>query len=204
MIAGHAALLALKSRPAGEAHLRPRRGHARDDQAASVGRPASHRRDARRPADGDGHRRVLDGGAYATLSAVVLSRGADPRERPLPLRPHPHPRPRGDDEHAAERRVPRLRRAADAVRRRSAHGPHRRARSASIRCACASSTRCARATPRRPGSGSGTDCSALQVLREAVKRTDFKRRRRALARHATAASASRCSSTAPDSPAAAR
>ena len=43
--------------PAGEDDLRPRRGHARDDQAASVDRPAPHRRDARRPARRDGHRR---------------------------------------------------------------------------------------------------------------------------------------------------
>ena len=34
-IACHAALLARKARPAGEDDLRPRRGHGRDDQAAS-------------------------------------------------------------------------------------------------------------------------------------------------------------------------
>ena len=56
-IACHAALLARKAQPAGEDDLRPRRGHARDDEAASVDRPPSHRRDARRPPDGDGHRR---------------------------------------------------------------------------------------------------------------------------------------------------
>ena len=44
--------------PAGEAGLRPRRGHARHDQAPPVHRPPPHRRDARRPADGDGHRRA--------------------------------------------------------------------------------------------------------------------------------------------------
>ena len=38
MIAGHAALLALKGGPAGEAGLRPGRGHARDDQAPPGGR----------------------------------------------------------------------------------------------------------------------------------------------------------------------
>ena len=53
MIAGHAALLAHEGRPAGEADLRPRRGHGGDDQAPSGDHPASHRRDARRPA----HRR---------------------------------------------------------------------------------------------------------------------------------------------------
>src|SRR6185436_731175 len=35
----------------------------------------------------------------------------------------------------------------------------------------------------------GKDCSALQVLREAVKQTDFKRRRRAIASASASASA---------------
>ena len=46
-----------QGRPAGEDDLRPRRGSAGHDQAAPVDRPASHRADARRPADRDGHRR---------------------------------------------------------------------------------------------------------------------------------------------------
>ena len=57
IIAGHACAAGAEVGPAGEAGLRPRRGHARDDQAAPVDRPAPDRRDARRPADGDGHRR---------------------------------------------------------------------------------------------------------------------------------------------------
>ena len=48
----------------------------------------------------------------------------------------------------------------------------------------------------------GRDTSALKVLREAVARTDFRRRRRAARRDRAAASASRCSSTAPASRAA--
>ena len=44
-------------RPAGEDHLRSRRGHDRDDQAPSVDRAASHGRDARRQARRDGRRR---------------------------------------------------------------------------------------------------------------------------------------------------
>ena len=81
---------------------------------------------------------VLDGGAYATLSAVVLSRGVIHAERTIPLRSRPDPRPRGDDQHAAQRRVPRLRRAADTVRRRSAHGPDRRAAAARSGSRCGS------------------------------------------------------------------
>ena len=62
--------------PAGQAHLRPRRRHGGDDEAPSVADAAS-----------DGGRRatasssamdidfVIDGGAYCTLSPVVLSRG---------------------------------------------------------------------------------------------------------------------------------
>ena len=60
------------------------------------------------------------------LRPVVLSRGDDPRHRPVPLRPRARARPRRGHQHAAERRLPRLRRAADPVRRRGAHGPHRR------------------------------------------------------------------------------
>ena len=59
MIAGHAALLALKAGRPVKIDLRPRRGHGGDDQAPSVDRPPSHRRDARRPADRDGHRRAV-------------------------------------------------------------------------------------------------------------------------------------------------
>src|SRR5262249_3627341 len=60
------------------------------------------------------------------LTGRALARG-DSRGGTVPLREHPHPRPRGDDEYAAERRVPWIRRAADAVRDRSAHGADRRA-----------------------------------------------------------------------------
>ena len=77
---------------AGEDDLRPRRGHARDDQAASVDRAASHRRDARRPLVGDGHRR-RDGRRrvlHAEPRRAVARR--DPRVGPVPLR---HVRIRG-------------------------------------------------------------------------------------------------------------
>ena len=119
-------LAGLEGGAAGEDRLRPRRRHARDDQAASVRRPPPHRRHAGRPSDRHGHRRP----PRRRRLRDALPRGSlarrDPRDRSLSLRPHSHSRPRGDDEHAAQRRVSRLRRAADPVRGRGAHGSHRR------------------------------------------------------------------------------
>ncbi len=132
-------------RTAGEVDLRPRRGHAGDDEAASVDRASSHGRDARRPPHGNGHR----GGPRRRRLRHAQCRGPvarlDSRERTVSLRSHPHSRPRDHDQHAAERRVSRLRRAADAVRDRSAHGSHRlgaRSRSGAL-------PREERAAPRR-------------------------------------------------------
>ncbi len=153
MIAGHAALLARKSgRPVKLIYDRV------EDMVATTKRhPAiiRHRtgvtRDGRLTAiEIDA---VFDGGAYATLSAVVLSRGVIHASGPYRC---DHVRIRGramHDQHAAQRRVPRLRRAADAVRRRSPHGPHRRGAAAGSGPRCARSTRCGRATRPPPVSG---------------------------------------------------
>jgi CO/xanthine dehydrogenase Mo-binding subunit len=95
-------------------------------EAASIDRAASHRAEPRRSAGGDGRRR--DHGRRRVCDAQ--RRGAvarrDPRRRAVSMRSRAHPRPRDDDAHAAEWRLPRLRRAADAVCDRSAHGSHRR------------------------------------------------------------------------------
>ena len=77
MIGGHAALLAWKAgRPVKIVYDRAR-GHRGDDQAPPGGRPASAPGSMR---DGAWSRTtstiVMDGGAYVTLSPVVLSRGA--------------------------------------------------------------------------------------------------------------------------------
>ena len=114
---------------------------------------------------------LLDGGAYTTLSPVVLSRGVLHATGPY----------RCDNvlvqgrvvmtNTPAQRRLPRLRRAADPVRRRGAHGPHRRAAGHRSGRGCASATPCGRATPPPPASVLGRDTSALAVLREAVRRT---------------------------------
>ena len=146
---------------------------------------------------------VMDGGAYATLSAVVLSRGVIHARRPIPLRSRAHSRPRDDDPHAAQRRVPRLRRAADAVRRRGAHGSHRRrARDRSgpaARDQRAQARRHHRDRPearqgRQRAAGAARGGQAIAVQAEAA----------GSGAAPTAASACRCSSTAPASPAAAK
>ena len=188
MIAGHAALLALKARPPGEDRLRPRRGHGRDDQAASVDRAPPHRR---RREDGthhrDGHRRRCSTAARTSRSRRSCSRAACIHAAgPYRCDARAHPRPRGVDEHAAERRVPRLRRAADAVRGRGPHGPRSPRRSAWIR------SRLRERNALRPGDTTATgqmlgeDASALAVLRDggAAHRASA-RKRKALARHRT-------------------
>ena len=69
---------------------------------------------------------IMDGGAYCTLTPVVLSRGRAARRRPVSLPERPDPRPGDADEHATERRLPRIRGAADRVRGRDPPQPDRR------------------------------------------------------------------------------
>jgi CO/xanthine dehydrogenase Mo-binding subunit len=180
MIACHAALLALKAgRPVKLVYDR-----VEDMLATTKRHPAviRHRtgvmRDGRLTAiDIDV---VLDGGAYATLSAVVLSRGVIHATGPYRC---DHVRIRGcaamtntppngafrgfgapQTQFAAEVHMDRVAAAVglDPVRIREINA---------FRSGDTTAT----------GQRLGRDCSALQVLREAVKRTDFKRRRRALA-----------------------
>ena len=125
-----------QGRPRGQDGLRAPRGSRRHHQAPPVDRPPPHRalqgrRHPRHRRRSAARRRRLrhpqPGGALARR---------DPRDRAVPRRGRAHPRPRHDDQHAAQRRLSRLRRAAVAVRRRSAHGSHRgRARDRSDRAA---------------------------------------------------------------------
>ena len=69
---------------------------------------------------------VMDAGAYATLSPVVLSRGAIHATGPVSLPQRPGPGPGRDDEHGPWRGVPRLWRAPDGVRRGDPPLPDRR------------------------------------------------------------------------------
>ena len=180
MIAGHAALLAKKSgRPVKLIYDRV------EDMVATTKRhPATIRHKTGVTRDGrltaieiDA---VFDGGAYATLSAVVLSRGVIHASGPYRC---DHVRIRGrasmtntppngafrgfgapQTQFAAEVQMDRIATALrlDPVRVREINA---------LRPGDTTAT----------GQRLGKDCSALQVLREAVKRTDFKRRRRALA-----------------------
>jgi len=180
MIAGHAALLARKSgRPVKlvydrvedmlattkrhPAIVRHRTGVARDGRLLAMEIDAT-----------------LDGGAYATLSAVVLSRGVIHASGPYRC---DHVRIRGraamtntppngafrgfgapQTQFAVEAHMDRIaeRLGIDPVRIREVNA---------LRPGDTTAT----------GQRLGRDCSALEVLREAVRRTDFKRRRTALA-----------------------
>jgi CO/xanthine dehydrogenase Mo-binding subunit len=180
MIAGHAALLAKKSgRPVKLIYDRV------EDMVATTKRhPATIRHKTGVTRDGrltaieiDA---VFDGGAYATLSAVVLSRGVIHASGPYRC---DHVRIRGrasmtntppngafrgfgapQTQFAAEVHMDRIAAALalDPVRLREVNA---------LRPGDTTAT----------GQRLGKDCSALQVLREAVKRTDFKKKRRAMA-----------------------
>jgi CO/xanthine dehydrogenase Mo-binding subunit len=180
MIAGHAALLARKSgRPVKLIYDRV------EDMVATTKRhPATIRHKSGVSRDGrltaieiDA---VFDGGAYATLSAVVLSRGVIHASGPYRC---DHVRIRGrasmtntppngafrgfgapQTQFAAEVHMDRIAEALqlDPVRVREINA---------LRPGDTTAT----------GQRLGKDCSALRVLREAVKRTDFKRRQRSIA-----------------------
>jgi len=180
MIAGHAALLARKSgRPVKLIYDR-----VEDMLATTKRHPAivRHRTGVTR-----GGRLtameidvILDGGAYATLSAVVLSRGVIHASGPYRC---DHVRIRGratmtntppngafrgfgapQTQFAVEAHMDRIaeRLGIDPVRIRELNA---------LRPGDTTAT----------GQRLGKDCSALEVLREAVKRTDFTRRRKAIA-----------------------
>ena len=126
MIAGHAALLAWKSgQPVKIIYDRA------EDMVATTKRHPSRTRH-RTAVDAETANCsamdidfVIDGGAYATLSAVVLSRGTIHAAGPYDC-PNVRIRsPRRRDQHSAARRVPRLRRAAEHLRAGAAHGQSR-------------------------------------------------------------------------------
>jgi CO/xanthine dehydrogenase Mo-binding subunit len=134
---------------------------------------------------------VFDGGAYATLSAVVLSRGVIHASGPYRC---DHVRIRG---RATMTNTPPngAFRGFGAPQTQFATEVHMDRIAAELGI---DPVRIREINALRPGDTTATgqrlgrDTSALQVLREAVKRTDFKRRRRALAAansHARGASA---------------
>ncbi len=181
MLAGHAALLALKAgRPVKLVYDRSG-GHARDDQAASLDRAPPHRGLPRRPARS----------RWTSTSSSMAA--PTPRSLPSSCRAAPFMPPAriaaptcGSRLARCSRTRRRTERFADSARRRPSSpskctwsGSPRR--SASIRCGCGSGTSFAPATPRRPGSDVHEDCSALEVLRTAVRRSGFRRKRKAYA-----------------------
>jgi CO/xanthine dehydrogenase Mo-binding subunit len=123
---------------------------------------------------------VFDGGAYATLSAVVLSRGVIHASGPYRC---DHIRIRG---RAAMTNTPPngAFRGFGAPQTQFAVEAHMDRIAAAL---CLDPVRVREINALRPGDTTATgqrlgrDCSALRVLRDAVKRTDFKRRRKALA-----------------------
>ena len=179
MIAGHAALLAIKAgRPVKIVYDR-----VEDMLATTKRHPAivRHRTGVTR----DGRltamdiEAVLDGGAYATLSAVVLSRGVIHASGPYRC---DHVRIRG---RAAMTNTPPngAFRGFGAPQTQFAVEVHMDRIAGVLGI---DPVRVREVNALRPGDTTATgqrlgkDCSALAVLREAVKRTDFKRRRKAL------------------------
>ncbi len=122
IIAGHAALLAWKSgRPVKLIYDRE------EDMAATTKRHPSRTRH-RTALARDGRllameiEFVIDGGAYATLSSVVLSRGTIHCSWSLPMRQRSHTEYSGGDEHAPSWRLPGFWCAAVDLCARTAHG----------------------------------------------------------------------------------
>jgi CO/xanthine dehydrogenase Mo-binding subunit len=179
MIAGHASILALKAgRPVKIVYDRVEDMLATTKRHPSVVRHRTGvRRDGRIVAmDIDV---LMDGGAYATLSSVVLSRGVLHATGPY----------RCDDVRVAGRVVMTNTPPNGAFRGFGAPQTLFAAEVHVERVAEAlrmDPVRLREVNAFRPGDTTATgqilgkDCSALAVLREAVRRTDFRRRRRAL------------------------
>ena len=188
IIALHAALLALKCGTPGADDLRPPRGHQRHHEASPGGRALPHRGQRQRRAGGPGDRG--DHGRRCVLhpdpGRPVARRPAC--GRPVSVRERADHRARDGDEHAAERCVPRLRRAADRVRGRDAGQPRGGGARTARRSTCAGAGCTARATRRRPARCCASGLPASRCWRRRRRHRSSSVRRRRRARHASAAS----------------
>ena len=179
MLAGHASPACPQGGTPGQNRVRPGRGHAGDHQAASFDRAAPHlSKDGRLVAmDVD---IILDAGAYVTLSPVVLSRGAIHAAGPyrcpntritaraMLTNTPPNGAFRGfgapQTEFAIEVHMERI---AETLGMDSARLRERNA----LRPGDTTAT----------GQRLGEDCSARQVLREAMRKSGYWRKRKAFA-----------------------
>ena len=177
MVALHAALLAGKAQAAGPDDLRAARGHRRHDQAPPGDRPASDRRDPRRPAHRPGHRgrHGRRGVLHADAGRAVARRA--PRRRAVSLPERPDPRPGDPDQHPAQRRLPRLRRAAGRVRRRDAPQPDRRGARARARSRSGGATSTSLGDTTPTGQVLRESVAGEEVLERAAEAAEFERLR---------------------------
>ena len=115
-----------QGRAAGADGVRPARGPRRDDQAAPLDHPAPDGCHRDREARGPGHRhRLRCRCLHHGLAGGPVPR-RHPRRRAVRLSQRADPRPLRHHQHAAQRRLPRVRRPAVRVRRGDAPGPGRR------------------------------------------------------------------------------
>ena len=120
---------------------------------------------------------VLDGGAYTHPDAGRPLAGHDPRRRAVRRRERPDPRPGGGDQHAAQRRVPRVRGATDGVRRRDAGQPRRGgARHVAARAPAAQRLPAGRHHAHAGRSWAATS-PGMEVLDRAAEASEFERAR---------------------------
>ena len=211
MIAVHAALLAQQERPAGEDHLRPRRGHGGDDQAPPVAHAPPHGRSRARDASSRSTSTSSSTAARTPRSRRSCSRaGASTPPGPTTSTtsasaPAPSPRTRR----------PTAPSAASARRSRSSPSSgtstSSRVGSACRPRSCAAATSSARARRSPPARSCATTSTWARMLDRALTRERLARparalRRRERARRAACGAgwASRRSSTARASPARAR
>ena len=167
-----------RGRAPGADDLRPPRGHRGHDEAPPGGGPPPDGRHARTAGSWPRTSTSSWTPAPTRRSRRWCSRAA-PSTRPGPYRcPNVRVRARAvDDEHGPRRRVPRLRRAPDGVRRRGPPRPDRRGARDARRRSCAGASPTARATSPPTGQVLRHSVAAIDVLERAEEASDFEAER---------------------------